>query len=329
MKRKDIINIILFVLIFAFAAYRYSTRTYSAQRSAFVMDTIVDIKIETKHKESDEILNNVLKLIEEYENKFSFYTNENQIWRFNNSMIDSLFIDDDLKEILSISKELFQKTNKHYDITIGALSEIWDFENEVIPTEEEIEKAVQITDFDKLMIQNKYLYKPDGVKINLGSLAKGFIVDEVVEYLKQQEVISGFVNAGGDMRIFGRENPFKIGIQHPRSESNEIIDVINVGNKSVVTSGDYERYFLKDGKRYHHILDPLTGYPSQYAISVTVIAETALIADAYSTALFLLEPEQSLKLAQEIDGLEAIIYYIIEDKIQKLETLGIKEYYER
>jgi len=244
-------------------------------------------------------------------------------------MIDSLFIDDDLKEILSISKELFQKTNKHYDITIGALSEIWDFENEVIPTEEEIEKAVQITDFDKLMIQNKYLYKPDGVKINLGSLAKGFIVDEVVEYLKQQEVISGFVNAGGDMRIFGREKPFKIGIQHPRSESNEIIDVINVGNKSVVTSGDYERYFLKDGKRYHHILDPLTGYPSQYAISVTVIAETALIADAYSTALFLLEPEQSLKLAQEIDGLEAIIYYIIEDKIQKLETLGIKEYYER
>ena len=329
MKRKDIINIILFVLVFAFAAYRYSTRTYSSQRSAFVMDTIVDIKIETKHKESDEILNNALKLMEEYENKFSFYTNESQIWRFNNSMIDSLFIDDDLKEILSISKELYQKTNKHYDITIGALSEIWDFDNNVIPTTEEIEKAIQVTGFEKLKIQNNYLYKPDGMKINLGSLAKGLIVDEIVEYLKQQEVISGFVNAGGDMRIFGREKPFKIGVQHPRSESNEIIDVINVGNKSVVTSGDYERYFLKDGKRYHHILDPLTGYPSQNAISVTVIAETALVADAYSTVLCLLEPEQSLKLAQEIDGLEAIIYYIIEDKIQKLETLGIKEYYER
>ena len=329
MKRKDIINIILFIMVFAFAAYRYSTRTYSSERSAFVMDTIVDIKIVTKNKDANEILDYAFKLMEDYENKFSFYNNKSQIWKFNNSIIDSLLIDDDLKEILSISKELYQKINKHYDITIGALSEIWDFENEVIPTNKEIEKAIQVTGFEKLKIQNNYLYKPDGMKINLGSLAKGYIVDKVVAYLKQQDVISGFVNAGGDMRIFGREKPFKIGIQHPRSESNEIIDVINVGNKSVVTSGDYERYFLKDGKRYHHILDPLTGYPSQNTISVTVIAETALIADAYSTALFLLEPEQSLKLAQETDGLEAIIYFITEDKIEKLETHGMKEYYER
>ncbi len=329
MKRKDIINIILFVLVFAFAAYRYSTRTYSSQRSAFVMDTIVDIKIETKHKDTNDILDNAFKLMEDYENRFSFYKTENLIWKFNNSVIDSLFIDDDLAAILSISKELFYITNKHYDITIGALSEIWDFDNEIIPTDKEIKKTMNVTDFEELKIQNNYLHKPDGMKINLGSLAKGYIIDKTVEYLKQQDVISGFVNAGGDMCIFGRKKSFKIGIQHPRSESNEIIDVINVGNKSVVTSGDYERYFLKDDKRYHHILDPLTGYPSQFAISVTVIAETALIADAYSTALFLLEPEHSLRLAQEIDGLEAIIYYIIEDKIQKLETLGIKEYYER
>ncbi len=327
MKRKDIINIILFILVFAFAAYRYSTRTYSSERSAFVMDTIVDIKIVTNNKDANEILDYAFKLMEDYENKFSFYNNKSQIWKFNNSIIDSLLIDDDLKEILSISKELYQKTNKHYDITIGALSEIWDFDNEVLPTNKEIEKAIQVTGFKKLKIQNNYLHKPDGMKINLGSLAKGYIVDKVVEYLKQQNVISGFVNAGGDMRIFGRGKPFKIGIQHPRSESNEIIDVINVGNMSVVTSGDYERYFMKDGKRYHHIINPLTGYPSQNAISVTVISETALIADAYSTALFLLEPKQSLKLAQEIDGLETIIYIINEDKIEKLETQGFKKYH--
>jgi len=254
MKRKDIINIILFILVFAFAAYRYSTRTYSSERSAFVMDTIVDIKIVTNNKDANEILDYAFKLMEDYENKFSFYNNKSQIWKFNNSIID-------------------------------------------------------------------------GMKINLGSLAKGYIVDKVVEYLKQQNVISGFVNAGGDMRIFGRGKPFKIGIQHPRSESNEIIDVINVGNMSVVTSGDYERYFMKDGKRYHHIINPLTGYPSQNAISVTVISETALIADAYSTALFLLEPEQSLKLAEETDELEAVVYFIKDDKIEKLETKGFKKYH--
>ncbi len=329
MKRKDIINIILFILVFAFAAYRYSSRTFSSQRSAFVMDTIVDIKIETKHKESDEILNNAFKLIEEYENKFSFYTNESQIWKFNNSVIDSLLIDDDLNKILTIAEELYQKTDKHYDITIGALSDIWNFDNEVVPSKINIKKAMKHTNFSKLMIQDNYLHKPESMKINLGSLAKGFIIDEVVEYLKQQNVVSGFVNAGGDMRIFGREKPFKIGIQHPRNELNELIDVINVGNGSVVTSGDYERYFIENGKRYHHIIDPLTGYPSRNAISVTVIAKSALMADAYSTALFLLEPEQSLKLAQETEGIDAAIYYFVNEKVEKFETLGMKDYYER
>ncbi|MEA2096303.1 MAG: FAD:protein FMN transferase [Candidatus Cloacimonadota bacterium] len=327
MKRKDIINISLFILVFAFAAYRYSTRTYSSQRSAFVMDTIVDIKIETKHKNTNEILDNAFKLMEDYENKFSFYNNESLIWKFNNSVIDSLYIDGDLKDIFSISGVLFNKTNEHYDVTIGALSEIWDFDKNVIPPDEEIVDAIDNTGFEKLKIQNGYMHKPDGMKINLGSLAKGFIIDQVVEYLKQQNVISGFVNAGGDMRIFGREKPFKIGIQHPRSESNKIIDVINVGNRSVVTSGDYERYFIKDDLRYHHIIDPKTGYPSRNAISVTVIAKTALMADAYSTALFLLEPKQAIEIADETNDLEAIIYFIMNDEIEKLETKGMDEYH--
>ena len=329
MKRKDVINIILFVLVFAFAAYRYSVQTYTSQRSAFVMDTIVDIKIETKYKNANELLDNTFILMEDYENKFSFYKEESLIWKFNNSIIDSLFLDEDLKKIISISKELYDKTETHYDITIGALSEIWDFENEIIPTNEEIAKAIKVTDFKKLKIENNYLHKPDGMKINLGSLAKGYIVDKAVEYLKQQNVISGFVNAGGDMRIFGRKKPFKIGIQHPRSEANELINVIDVGNKSVVTSGDYERYFIKDNIRYHHIIDPLTGFPSQKAISVTVIAETALIADAYSTALFLLEPQQAIKLTEETNGLDAVVYFFKEDNIEKLETQGMKEFYEK
>ncbi len=327
MKRKDIINLILFILVFAFAAYRYSTRTYSSQRSAFVMDTLVDIKIETKHKNTDEILDTTFKLIENYENKLSFYKNESPIWKFNNSVIDSLLIDEDLKEIFSISEKLFSKTNSHYDITIGALSEIWDFDNNIIPSNSEIEKAIKNTDFRKLKFQNNYLHKPAGMKINLGSLAKGYIIDKTIEYLMQQDVISGFVNAGGDMRIFGRKKSFKIGIQHPRSDSNEMIDVIKVMNMSVVTSGDYERYFIEDGKRYHHIIDPFTGYPSQNAVSVTVIAKTALIADAYSTALFLLKPENAIKLAEETEGLDAVIYFFREDKIEKLETQGMNVYH--
>ena len=328
MKRKDIINLIIFVVIFAFAAYRYSKQTYITQRSEFVMDTLVEIKIETKSKNTEETLESAINLIQDLENKLSFYKQGSNIWNFNNSVTDSLIIDDDLAEIFAVSKELYKKTNSHYDITVGALTEIWDFDNKLIPTKIKIEESRSTTGHNKLTIQNNYLHKPIGMKINLGSLAKGYIIDVLVDHLKQQNVISGFVNAGGDMRIFGREKPYKIGIQHPRSESNEMIDILDVGNMSVVTSGDYERYFMQDGRRYHHILDPISGYPSENAISVTVIAETALLADAYSTALFLLEPKDAIELAEQ-NNVEAIIYFIITDEIEKLETQGMRNYYER
>ncbi len=327
MKRRDIINIILFIMVFAFAAYRYSTRTYSSKKIAFVMDTLVEIKIETKSKNTEEILETAFQLIKEYENKFSMYKAESLIWKFNNSKIDSLKLDEDLMQIITLAKELNKKTESHYDITIGALSEIWDFDEQKIPSEIEIEKAINNTGFQNLIFENDILHKPVEMKINLGSLAKGFIVDKVAEYLVQSDVISGFVNAGGDMIIFGKKKPLNIGIQHPRGEVNEMIDVIKVGNRSVVTSGDYERYFVKDGKRYHHIIDPITGYPSNNAVSVTVIAESTMLADAYSTALFLLESDEALDLAENTDGLEAVIYYLQDDKIEKLETSGMKDYH--
>jgi len=327
MKRRDLINIILFSMVFAFAAYRYSTRTLSSQKTAFVMDTLVDIKIETKFKDTEEILETAFQLIEKYENKFSMYKAESVIWKFNNSELDSLQLDKDLVQLLSLAKELNQKTNSHYDITIGALSEIWDFDEQEIPSEKEIEKAIKNTGFQKLNFKKDILEKPAEMKINLGSLAKGFIVDEVAEYLMQTGVVSGIVNAGGDMFIFGKKKPLKIGIQHPRGESNEIIDVIKVGNRAIVTSGDYERYFITGGKRYHHIIDPITGYPSDNAISVTVIAETTMLADAYSTALFLLEPDKALKLAENTEGLDAVIYYMQDDKIEKLGTSRMKDYH--
>jgi thiamine biosynthesis lipoprotein len=326
MKRKDIINIVLFVIVFAFAAYRFSKLTYSNQKSAFVMDTIVDIKIESKDKNTDETIAGAFKLMEDYEKKFSFYKKESPIWQFNNNEIESLYLDEDLKNILAISRQLNIDTNSHYDITIGALSEIWDFENNIIPTGKEIEKAKSRTGFNKLTIINGYLKGSEGIKINLGSLAKGYIIDKTIEYLTQKDVISGYINAGGDIRIFGNKKPVKIGIMHPRSDSNETIDVLSIINRSVVTSGDYERYFIEDGIRYHHILDPLTGYPSHEAISVTVIAETALIADAHSTALFLLKPESAIELANRTDDVEAIVYYFKENKIEKLETKGISDY---
>jgi len=329
MKRKEIISIVVFIIVFALAAYKYSIQTYVSERSEFMMDTLVNIKIKSKQKDVDHIFEEAFRMIKDLEDKWSYYKENSKVWNFNNSIVDSIVIDDELSQILSISKDLYYKTDRRYDVTLGSLTDIWDFENEKVPTFAEIAAAQENTGFEHLIIKSGLLTKDKNIKLNLGSVVKGMIIDEVVEYLIDQGVESGFVNAGGDMRIFGRKRPYKIGIQHPRSNSYEAIDVINVTNKSVVTSGDYERFFIKDGKRYHHIIDPITGYPSTNAVSVTVISDKAIVADAYSTALFLLDPKAAIQLAEESDDIEAVIYFIKNNRIEKIETTGMKEYYEK
>ena len=164
------------------------------------------------------------------------------------------------------------------------------------------------------------------MELNLGSLAKGFIIDKAVEYLMDHEIESGFVNAGGDILIFGQKTPLKIGIQHPRSGRSELIGTILLKNNAVVTSGDYERFFIEDGIRYHHILNPKTGYPADKIVSVTVISEKAVLADAYSTALFLLRPDQAIELANTLNEIEVKLFYMEDGILKSLQTKNMKDY---
>ena len=150
---------------------------------------------------------------------------------------------------------------------------------------------------------------PAGMKLNFGSIAKGYIVDQVVEYLQAKGVSEMMVNAGGDIRIWGRGETL-IGIQHPLLEHGAVIDKIQIADKAVVTSGDYERYFEQDGVKYHHIIDAVTGYPARECVSVTAIAEDAKIADALSTAAFLLPVAEAVKLADELEQGWVIIYHV-------------------
>ena len=326
MKKRDLINIIILVAVIAFGAISFKNRTYTFSDTKFLMDTIVDIKITTKNKNVEHIIDAAFELIEEYDNILSFYSEESQLWKFNNSIIKSFPMDEDLLQIYYLSKKLYQNSDSLYDISIGALSELWDFNKLHIPSEDSIKTALENIGFEKLTLEEVHLTKPEGVKVNLGSLAKGFIIDKVVEYLISEDIESGFVNAGGDMHIFGQKKPLQIGIQHPRNNKNELIGVLNIKNKAVVTSGDYERFFELDGKRYHHILNPRTGYPAEGTVSVTVVAPTALFADAYSTALFLMEPQKAIELIDRTDMLEAVIYYFEDSEIKKLESDGIKHY---
>ncbi len=326
MKKRDVVNIIILVVVIAFGAISFANRTYTFSDTKFLMDTIVDIKIETKNKNAEFVIDVAFEIINEYEKVLSFYNQDSELWKLNNAITNSMPLDEDLLQIYFLSNQLYQDSDSLYDISIGALSELWDFNKLHIPSGDSIQKALENVGFDKLTLEGVHLTKPEGVKINLGSLAKGFIIDKVVEYLASEGIESGFVNAGGDMRIFGQKKPLRIGIQHPRNNRNELIGVLNIKNEAVVTSGDYERFFELDGERYHHILDPKTGYPAEGTVSVTVVAPTALFADAYSTALFLMEPDKAIELIDRMDMLEAVIFYLKDSEIKKLESIGMVKY---
>jgi len=326
MKKRDIINLIILILVISFAAYRFYHRKYNFTKSKFVLDTIVEITVTSQNKDLDKLLDKAFDLIEQYDKKFSYFQEGSKLWNINHFEMDSVQIDKDFYKILQISEDLFFKSDSLYDVTIGSLSDLWDFSMTHIPSLDSIKIAQRSIGFEKIDYSENILSRPLGTKLNFGSLAKGYIIDRIVDFLEDNLVESGIVNAGGDMRIFSYKKPLKIGIQHPRENQNEIIEILKVKNNAIVTSGDYERYFEFDGKRYHHILDPKTGFPSDNAISVTVISPSTVIADAYSTALFLMKPEKAIDMVDRIENIEAIVYYQKKGEIVSIKSTGFDEY---
>ncbi len=144
--------------------------------------------------------------------------------------------------------------------------------------------------------------------VDLGGVAKGYAVDQAINILKKHGISSGAVNAGGDMYLLGQhpQRPWRIGIQHPREQKGTLATV-EIRDKAVVTSGDYERFFEEGGRRYHHIFNPSTGMPARRCQSVTVLADSVALGDALATALFVLGPHEGLKLIEQYPGTETLI----------------------
>ncbi len=218
-------------------------------------------------------------------------------------------------EALKTALKVSELSGGAFDPTIGALGRLWGYSGEkgVVPSKDEIKKALPLVDYKKVSVDEKtgtVFLKTKGMTINLGGVAKGYIVSKAVEVLKKNGVTEGIIKAGGDMVAFrnkpGQGKPFKIGIQHPR-EKGKLLGVAHVTNGAVSTSGDYERFFIVAGRRLHHILDPKTGYPADKSMSVTIIGPDATKADALSTAIFVMGPEAGMKLIERLDGYEGVI----------------------
>jgi thiamine biosynthesis lipoprotein len=199
-----------------------------------------------------------------------------------------------------------------FDVSVGPLAQLWRTarERKIPPPLDEIERTLSLVDFRNILVDGKkgvFLGK-ERMAVDLGGIAKGYGVDRAYQVLKRLGYENLIVKAGGDMRVGGSKfgQPWTIGIQHPRVPER-LIARIAAAEESIATSGDYERFFIHEGRRYHHILNPGSGYPAEGCQSVTVFHREGITADALSTAIFVLGPEKGYALCLKLAGVECII----------------------
>jgi len=238
-------------------------------------------------------------------------------------------VSEDFVATLRIALDVAVSTAGAFDPTIRPLVELWNFsgESSTVPPAEELAELLPLVNYRQVELVDDKLTLPAGYRLDLGAVAKGYIVDLALQVMEENGATAGLVSAGGDVAGFG-ERPtggaWIIGIQHPRLPE-QLFGALPLNNAAVATSGDYERYFELDGVRYHHLLDPATGSPARGLTSVTVLAPTCAEADAWATAVFVLGLEAGLALLEEQSELEGLLLYEVEGQLQQLMTAGFSD----
>lgn len=260
----------------------------------------------------------VFSEVSRIEQLLSRYIESSEISRLNRS--GRLKVSPDTFYVIKRSKEFWQITGGAFDITVGPLIDLWGFKNQAytVPAQRKIRSALKLIGSDKIILdENNCMveFKLPGMKIDLGGIAKGYALDQAVKKLKENNINSCLINAGGQVYALGKRSgrPWKVGIKNGRG--SDIHGRLEIKDRSISTSGDYEQFFSSDGKRYSHILDPKTGYPaSSGLVSVTVAAPSGIEADALSTSAFILGKEGAAGLAKQFPKAR---FYIQENQAGK------------
>lgn len=298
---KFIISVTAVVLVLCLSVFLYSIeKRYDFTEKSFIsMDTVVTEKIYGKN--TSVFIAPVFNIVTGLDETISRFNEESAVYSLNTKGETS---DKSVLQIIDGVKTVSDDADGAFDITVGGLSDLWSIgkEGERIPSEKEISDVLENIDYKKIRIENGTVYYEDGI-IDLGAVGKGFACDLIKAYLSSENVKGAVVSVGGSILAYGDYNDkgdkWSIAIRHPRSES-EFLGVIRLDEGFVSTSGDYERYFEKDGKRYHHIFDARTGMPaSSGLISVTVVADSGLLSDALSTACFIVGEEKGKALIEK------------------------------
>ena len=320
MKKKLMIIGLIFVLAIGIVGCANEDSNQPISRTEIFMSTPVSITIYDGGSEN--ILDKAFEKVEEVEELVSINKENTEISELNkNAGIEKVKLSDISYDILKKGLEYSKLSNGSYDITIGPLVKLWNigFEDAKVPSKDEINEVIGSIDYNNIEINDStkevFLTKK-GMEIDLGSIAKGYIADEIANILKQEGVNRAIIDLGGNIYALGSKSSdsnWKIGIQNPFNDRGEVVGAIEVSDKTVVTSGIYERFIEEDGVKYHHILNPKTGYPYETDIAgVSIIADESIDADALSTLTFTKGVEEGLRFIEGLDNLDAI--FITNDK---------------
>lgn len=291
-----------------------------SEKSFNVMGT--QAKVQLWHSDetlSKKLINDVVAEMHRIDQSMSPYIESSELSQVNLlASSKPLVISNELYDLLTKAEQVSKMSNGAFDITYASVGYRYNYRNNIKPSEYEIKQGIKGINFQSLIL-NKNLktvfFENSNTRIDLGGIAKGHAVNNCLDILKRAGVKHGLVSAGGDTGLIGdkKGRPWMVAIKHPRADHKAAVH-LPLTNEAISTSGDYERYFMDGGKRYHHILNPKTGRSAKEVVSVSVIGDDPTMVDALSTTLFVLGLEGALDTINSLEGYEAVII----DKNQKL-----------
>lgn len=326
--KKAIAAILIIILIWN-VAYSVDKKTKRYETEFLqLFDTITKIIAYAPSKaeftKTSELIHDNLKEYHQLYDIYNDYDGINNIKTINdNAGISPVKVDRKIIDLLLYAKDAYGLTNGKINVAFGAVLKIWhdyrtegvdDPEHAKLPPMDLLTEATKHTDINQVIINESdstVFLKDPKMSLDVGAIAKGYATEQVSQFAMQHEFTSGIISVGGNVRTIGAKGknnePWNIGIENPDKESEQTnLMTVYVNDLSVVTSGDYERYYTVDGKRYHHIIDPVTLFPAQYFKSVTIICKDSGLADALSTAVFNMPYEQGLALIESMPDVDAL-----------------------
>ncbi|MER3523475.1 MAG: hypothetical protein C4326_05245 [Ignavibacteria bacterium] len=330
---------ILITVVLLCSCERPSLRRIVRQTTA--MDTYLSVTVYDENigtEQGNAIIDSVFAEVGRIEQLMTDYADTSDVGRVNLAAgKESVSVSQELVHLLTLANHYSASSNGSFDVTVGPIVRAWDFlgvEHEV-PTRSRIRLLRRLVDYRNIVLDSARVFlRQRGMRLDLGGIAKGYAVDRSVALLKRFGVRRAIVDLGGNLGVWWEgthaldSTAAEILIRHPRKEGT-FFGSFRVGTAGISTSGDYQRYFIKDGVRYHHIIDPATGYPARDVVSVTIVAEDATAADALSTMVFVLGREKGMEFIERTPGVEGLIVWEEGDSLAYRLSSGLQGKFSR